>query len=114
MFPPYLSLIPYGKYIGHKCINISVSGCNLYCSWLNSNSKIEPCINHELSYYPYQRNELPVDILSVVQFIVDNENVDKVFVSGCEPFNQNKQLLELLKLLPIHQKVQNQQQFLKL
>lgn len=97
MSAPYISLIPYGKYVGQNCINISVSGCNLYCSWLNSNSKIEPCINHELSYYPYQRKELIVDISSIIQFIKDNDDVDKVFISGCEPFNQSKQILELLK-----------------
>lgn len=101
---PYLGIIPYGRYIGKKCITISFAECNLYCSWLNSECIIKQCNNYEHAYYPYIKKSIPLDITEIINYIKLNKDILKIFISGCEPFLQHTVLLELLKQIKLIKK----------
>lgn len=83
-----------GKLTGTPCLFVRTSGCNIRCVWLNENGG-SPCDTAYSSHHP-ESNKMEIqDIVDTLKHNLGT-NIKHLVISGGEPFQQTKQLRELV------------------
>ena len=73
-----------GKYIGHPCVFVRLSRCNLRCAWKNPDGTITRCDTPHTSFEPeIEKNRINDIMKEVISY-----GTEHVVISGGEPFFQ--------------------------
>lgn len=80
------TIISEGQLIGHRCIYIKLSGCNLRCAWEKTDGNGSLCDSFKETCLT---KGTEIDLKVLLKIIRNNTtNIDKIYITGGEPLLQ--------------------------